>query len=61
MRESSVRRSPPLGGMASGFDLDRIVARDWESKLQPALDKAFGVGSTTVIVSADVDTDKSTT
>ena len=48
-------------GGGTKFDLDRKVAREWESNLQSALDLALGIGSTRVLVRADVDTAKSTT
>lgn len=49
------------GSSETKTELDDKVARNWETKLQAALDVPFGAGNTKVIVRADVDTSQTDT
>ena len=46
------------GGGGSKRELDNLVAQDWRKDIQLALEEAFGIGNTRVIVRANVDTDQ---
>lgn len=51
-----------MGGVGGGSkaDLDAKASKDWEGKIQSALDATIGAGNTKVIVRADLDMDRRT-
>jgi flagellar M-ring protein FliF len=51
-----------MGGVGGGSkaDLDAKASKDWEAKIQTALDATIGAGNTKVLVRADLDMDRRT-
>jgi len=51
-----------MGGVGGGSkaDLDAKASKDWEGKIQSALDATVGAGNTKVVVRADLDMDRRT-